>query len=163
MTTATKRRVRRKVCEVPAAVEKPAERLALEAHLVHQLKTRCGRQGPSPCAPSLGSLQDTYAFSARALDELGLVGTRRISCWVLDSFASLCGRFMMLAREEHEEHGTPMRFRTVLGLHRFELWADGKLVATTKNSYLALNWLVMKTQGRSALHLPLHPGKPRLP
>jgi len=168
MTTATKPRARRKACAAPAPapviLEKTPERLELEAHLVRQLKTRCGRQGHSPKAPQVGSLQHSYAFSARALDELGLVGTRRVSCWSNDSYASLCGRFMMIARDEHDEQNTPMRLRFGYDLSRTELWADGKLVATTRNGYLAANWLVMKMHGRAALSQDLLPyPRPQLP
>ena len=139
----------------------------LEQQLLKRLRTRDGRSGRSPEAPMIGSLQRNFGFSARKFDDLGIVGTPRISLFVNDSFVSTCGRFLVIARDEFAENNTPFRLRTPGAcLYRQELWADGNIVAKTQNAYFAMNWLMMKVKGagfinelvldRSPASLPVH-------
>ena len=153
MTTATKPRVRRKVCTpaVAPVPEKSPEAQARDDRLVRLLKTRCGRVGHSPVAPTLSSLQRNFGFKEKDLEKLGLVGCRRVTCFAYDSFASHCGRFMLIARDEHVEQNMPMRLCFGFDLSRTEMWADGKLVAKTTNMSQAVNWLMLKMHGRAFL------------
>ncbi len=123
--------------------------------LIRRLKARDGRQGRSPDAPWIGGLQDNYAFSERDYDELGIVGARRLSALINDSYASKCGRFLVIARDEYMEFNIPIRIQIDKDLYRKELWADGELVAKTRNDHLAVNWLVLKTKGAGHLSEPL--------
>ena len=75
--------------------------------LVTLLKARWGRSGRSPEAPMVESLQRAFGFAERAWDQLGVVGARRVSCFGSDSFASLCGRHQVIARDEFVVSGHP--------------------------------------------------------
>ena len=68
-----------------------------------------------------------------------------------DSYASKCGRFLVIARDEYMEFNIPIRIQIDKDLYRKELWADGELVAKTRNDHLAVNWLVLKTKGADYL------------
>ena len=135
-----------------AALGRDPQAEALEQSLIKRLRNRDGRTGKSPDAPMVGSLQSRFGFAARSFDELGIVGTPRISSFANDSFASSCGRFMVIARDLYAENQTPMRLRSPgVDTYRQELWADGKLVAKTANGNFAVNWLMMKVKGAGFL------------
>lgn len=126
-----------------------------EAALIQEMQAPVAHKHRAAACLKYG-IRRQLAMKQRDLRALGLVGCRRISAWMMDSFASLDGRFRVLARDERVEGRLPYRL-SVPGFFstRYELWSDGRLVAESQDLAQAINWLVLKVKGRQALNAGL--------
>lgn len=90
-------------------------------------------------------LQDKLAFQERNYDMLGLTGRKTVSCFVDDTFDSLCGRFSVVSTDPLR--ALPMRLRSPgLDCHFYSLRVDGKEIGKTGSYHAGLNWLIKKVR-----------------